>query len=492
MTTPESLQKALDLHRAGQLELAERMYRQLVAAEPNNAPAWHLLGVTAQQRGQHGSAVESIGRAIELDRNQVAFHANLALANAALGRVEEAVAAMRQVIRLQPNEPKPHDDMGLLLARLGRWDEAAECFRHALAIRPDYATAHNNLGNTLNQQGRPREALECFRAAVRAQPDLVGAYNNLANTLKSLGQIDEAIGLYREALRRAPDYVAAKHNLARALAAWNGSPLEGRTILIRCSHGLGDTLQFVRYVPEVRRRGAGRILLAAPDVLHPFLSEASLAELVSPQAEGLEFDVEVSVMDLPCLIRSAEETIPAAPYLRANEPLVAKWRETLAGLGGFQVGIAWQGNRNYAWDHWRSIPLAEFEPLSGVPGVRLISLQKGDGCQQLPQGRFAVTDLGDAFDRQAAFMDTAAIIANLDLVITSDTAVAHLAGALGAPVWVALPFDADWRWQSDREDTRWYATMRLFRQSQRGDWAGVFARIKDALAACKVEQSPGR
>jgi hypothetical protein len=379
------------------------------------------------------------------------------------------------------------------LARLGRWDEAAESFRRALAIRPEYAPARNNLGNALNQQGRPSEAAECFRAAIRAQPDLVQAYNNLGNTLKALGRIDEAIAQYREALRLVPGHAAAAHNLARTLASWNGTPLEGRTILVRCHYGLGDTLQFVRYLPEIYKRGAGRVLLAAREALHPLLAESGYGELVSPQAEGLAYDAEVSLMDLPCLIRPAGESMPAPPYLRAAMPLVEKWRAALESLGGFRVGIAWQGDRRYAWDHLRSIPLSQFEPLAGVSGVRLVSLQKGDGAQQLlaPSRRFTVVDLGEELDRGAAFMDTAAIIANLHLVITSDTSIAHLAGGLAAPVWVGLPLDCDWRWRSEGAGSRWYPTMRLFRQSRRGDWPGVFARIKDALAELVERHAKG-
>jgi hypothetical protein len=221
-----------------------------------------------------------------------------------------------------------------------------------------------------------------------------------------------------------------------------------------------------------------------PNALHPLLAEAGLVELVSPQGPLPSCDVSVGLLYLPCLLKPTEETIPAAPYLRAGAPpLVAKWGKRLRSLGGFQVGIAWQGNRCHAWDHLRSIPLAQFAPLAAVGGVRLIALQEGFGREQLSRlaGRFPVADLGDGDHR--SLMDTAAIIANLDLVITCDSAVAHLAGALGAPVWTALPRGADWRWQLDREDSPWYPTMRLFRQQAVGDWQEVFRRM-----AARLEQ----
>jgi hypothetical protein len=212
------------------------------------------------------------------------------------------------------------------------------------------------------------------------------------------------------------------------------------------------------------------------------LTESGFDGLVEPEAKEPAFDVEVSIMDLRCLLREPDEAIAAEPYLHATQARTDAWRQAMDGLEGFRVGIAWQGNRQYAWDHHRSIALAEFEPLTQIEGVRLVSLQKGVGVEQLAKVPFVVEQLGNALDADAPFCDTAAVIKNLDLVITSDSAVAHLAGALGAPVWVALPFDADWRWQADKEDSQWYSTMRLFRQSARGDWPGVFARLKDAVA----------
>jgi hypothetical protein len=255
-------------------------------------------------------------------------------------------------------------------------------------------------------------------------------------------------------------------------------PLAGRGILVHADHGLGDTLQLVRYVDALVAHGAGRVWLGVQTSLHPLLADSGYRDLVPPEGDGASFDVHISIMDLPCVFRSTDETLPArVPYLRAQTNRAERWRGALSAIGGLKVGIAWQGNRNYAWDHLRSIPLAEFGPLAAVEGVRLVALQQGDGRRQLKDVSFPVVDLGEAVDRDAPFVDTAAIIAGLDLVIASDSALAHLAGALAAPIWLVLPRGAEWRWKHQGETTAWYPTMRLFRQRGGGGWAEVMQQV---------------
>jgi hypothetical protein len=266
---------------------------------------------------------------------------------------------------------------------------------------------------------------------------------------------------------------------------WDGSPLDGRTILVHAEQGLGDTMQFLRYVPLVRRRG-GRVILVCQPPLMRLLSRVPGIERLVAWGEPLpEYDVQVPLMSLPGLFGTTLETVPAeVPYLDAEPALVEAWRHRLGSYAGFQVGIVWQGNPRFRFDRLRSIPLAQFAPLARVPGVHLLSLQKGPGRDQLAAlpGSFPVTDLGHQLDETTgAFLDTAAVMKNLDLVITSDTVAAHLAGALGVPVWVALHDVPDWRWLLDREDSPWYPTMRLFRQTRPGQWEEVFERIAAAL-----------
>jgi hypothetical protein len=262
---------------------------------------------------------------------------------------------------------------------------------------------------------------------------------------------------------------------------WGGGPLEGRTILLHAEQGFGDTIQFVRYAALVIQRG-GDVIVGCPASLVALLASCRGINRLAEQADKLpSFDVHAPLPSLPGIFHTSLETIPAdVPYLFADQDLVEQRRQELRGITGFKIGIAWQGNPKNPNDRNRSISLRCFEPLARCSGVRLLSLQKEAGVDQLQDvaERFPVTELGS---RLGDFMDTAAVMRNLDLVITCDTAIAHLAGALGVPVWVALPFVPDWRWLLDRSDSPWYPTMRLFRQESRGDWQGVFQRIEGAV-----------
>ncbi len=267
---------------------------------------------------------------------------------------------------------------------------------------------------------------------------------------------------------------------------WDGTPLDGRTILLYGEQGMGDTIQFIRYVPRVKE-GGGRVLVQCQNALLHLLSRTpGIDGLVGWGAAPPAFDVWMPLMSLPALFGTTVETIPAElPYVSIEPALIAHWRRQLAALPGFRVGIVWQGSPRHPWDRHRSAPLTAFAPLAEVPGVCLVSLQKGPGSNQLTDrpGGFPVVSLGDLQDTAGPFTDTAAIIANLDLVVTIDSAVAHLAGALGAPVWLALQRSSDWRWPLDRSDSPWYPTARLFRQTTLGDWAPVFRAMADALPA---------
>jgi hypothetical protein len=266
---------------------------------------------------------------------------------------------------------------------------------------------------------------------------------------------------------------------------WDGSRLDGKSILLWCEQGLGDAIQFVRYGIQVKERG-GNVFLECPVNLLSVLRTCPCLDIIV--GEGLpspDFDVQAPLLSLPALCGTTLENVPATvPYLFADEKLVEAWREKLGRAeGNVLIGVVWQGNPRHGWDHWRSFPLTALAPLAAVPGVRLISLQQGPGVEQLRslRGRFQVQDLGKDLDRGGGFADTAAVMANLDLVVTADTAAAHLAGALGVPTWLALAAVADWRWMLGREDTPWYPTMHLFRQRRLNDWADVFEHMAAEL-----------
>jgi hypothetical protein len=260
--------------------------------------------------------------------------------------------------------------------------------------------------------------------------------------------------------------------------------LARRTLLLHAEQGLGDTLQFVRYAKLAEQQN-GDIVVEVQPALMPLLTASGFRGLIPRGSPLPRFDVQAALMSMPRICGTTLETVPAnVPYLAADSRLVENWRERLRSLPGLKVGIAWQGSPGYRFDRFRSIPLVQFAPLAEVAGVQLISLQKNAGAEQIAalEGRFTVADFASKLDAQSgAFMDTAAVMCNLDLVITSDTAAAHLAGGLGVNVWLALWSAADWRWMNDRSDSPWYPTMRLFRQSRQGDWPGVFAQMKSDL-----------
>jgi hypothetical protein len=265
---------------------------------------------------------------------------------------------------------------------------------------------------------------------------------------------------------------------------WDGSPLEGKTILLWCEQGLGDAIHFVRYAKQVQERG-GKVVLECPGSLVELLATCPGGEKVVAEGESLpDFDVQAPLMSLPGLVGTRLETVPAeVPYLSVESELVDWWGRRL-GSKDFKVGLVWQGNPRHPWDGWRSIPLALFAPLAGVPGVRLVALQQGAGAEQVEglKGRFQVEELGDGPEgKDRSFADTAAVMRNLDLVVSVDSSPAHLAGALGVPVWVAVAAVSDWRWMVGREDTPWYPTMRLFRQERLGDWGEAMASMAREL-----------
>jgi tetratricopeptide (TPR) repeat protein len=541
----QPLDEALALARGGRLREAAEAYRRILAADPRHLPALNNLASVLARTGDLAGAIacyeqalavrpdmpelhfnlanclraagaseralQSYHRAVNLAPDFAAGHNNLALLQKAVGDLEGAERSLDEAIRLKPSSAETHYNLGTVrrlrgdlagaqasfekaielrsdaaaLQGLGEvhearldWPRARELYTAALASRPHYARPHCSLGLLLLAEGELDAALDHFDAALTIDPECADAHASRGLVLLSRGDYERGWPEYAW-YRRCPGFVRRPVNWPQ----WEGDPPAGRTMLVYSEHGLGDALQFVRLLPELRRRGAARVPLAVPLALHPLLAESGFDDLVSADGELPPFDVACSLLELPCLLRVTDETIPPAPYLRVGAADIARWRPAVEHGGTFRVGIAWQGRLSYPWDHLRSIPLREFAPLAEIAGVQLVSLQLGEGRGQLAElgGSFPVAEPAGVAER--TLVDTAALIGNLDLVIASDSAVAHLAGALGAPVWVALPRGADWRWQHERETSPWYPTMRLFRQRSLGRWDDVFARMAGELAA---------
>jgi tetratricopeptide (TPR) repeat protein len=533
----------LTLEDEGRLPEAAAAYRLAIAAEPTYIAALGNLGNVFKKQGSWTESEACYKRVLELEPGVPQAHNDLGYLAQLQGRIDEAIQHYQRAISIAPDFAEAHTNLGTALLRAGHPEHAEQACYRAVQLNPNSAEAHADLGAVLKQQGRHMEAIGCCRTALQLSPAFVEGHNNLGVMFAEVDQFDEAVSCYRRALELRADDHTALFNMAEALfrqnaleeaeavcrraaqikpqdpethfllaailltqgklpegfkeyhwrcqgnpwvaavaaPCWDGSPLQGETILLRCEQGFGDAIQFLRYAPMAKLRGA-RVAFECPKPLARLAARAAgVDEVVVEGTQRPEFTYQLPLLSLPAIFETTLETIPAdIPYLSADARCVAKWREELRGYPGLKVGIAWQGNPSYRRDYLRSIALEQFLPLA-MDGVHLISLQHGFGREQLHALRNApIVDLGD---RLGDFYDTAAIVSNLDLVISSDCGVVHLAGALGIEAWLTLPWVSDWRWLRERSDSPWYPSLRLFRQQKLGDWADVFRRIRSNLLA---------
>ena len=586
------LEVGLRHQRAGQLAQAKALYIEVLKVNPSQADALHLLGLIAHQVGQHRIAVETIGRATELEPEVSLYrcslgnalkalgqldeavrayshaircnprfaeaHYNLGTALAALGRIEDAAKAYSVAINLRSDFAEAHYNLGMMLLQLGQLERASSAYAQAIRCNPGYAEAYGNLGKTLQDLGRPDEALAACDAAIGIRPDYAEAHSNRGNVLKALGQLEAAATAHTTAIRLRPDFAASHYNLGNTLKAlgrpgeaieayadairlrpdfadahvnlgmelllsgdlrrgweayewrlrgasrhveprhfagpqWRGESLDGQRILLHAEQGLGDTIQFCRYVPLVAARG-GQVTLEVPRPLLRLLSGLpGVTQLIAAGDPIPAFDVHCSLMSLPFAFGTDLGTIPATgPYIAAAPDKMSYWRARLDRGSTRRVGLVWSGGLRpdqpelAAVNERRNIPLEVIGRLDH-PDIDFISLQKGEPAESAviamqdalwPGGNFtnAAPDIAD-------FEDTAGLIANLDLVISVDTSTAHLAAAMGKPVWLLNRFDSCWRWLEKRDDSLWYPTLRLFRQTAPGDWHGVMRRVAAELAS---------
>lgn len=460
-------------------------YRKAIELKPDFAQAHYNLGNTLRGCGRLAEAIENYRNAVRLKDCYAMAYVNLAMTLKDLGRTAEAVDNYTQAIRLKPDSPQAHNNLGIALKELGRLEEAFESYAEAIRLSPGYAEAHSNLGIALHAHGEHDEALNSFERAIKIKPEYAQAHWNRSLVLLLKGRFEEGWQEYRWRRKTNLAAFAYPHKLDKPL--WDGRPFAGRRLLVHYEQGLGDNLQFVRYLPMVKRLG-GTVIFETPKsmygLLHSFDGIDELVQASSDAPPDAEFDVYTSLMDLPGIFGTTLQNIPdEVPYLHADPAKIEQWRDRLAGEG-FKVGLVWAGRPTGPNEvlslQRRSCALEYFARLADVPGVVLYGLQKGPPAAQVGQlsRRIVAGNLGDRFED---FTDTAAAIENLDMVISIDTSVAHLAGAMGKPVWVLLKTDADWRWLLDRRDNPWYPTMRLFRQKRAGDWDEVLSRVADEL-----------
>lgn len=545
-STAQTLTDALNLHRQGRLREAEKLYTRVLKAQPGNFDALHLLGLAKAQSGQMSEACRLMTAALKINPQAPDAWTNLANVLHALKRNAEALEAADKALALRPGDATALEQRGNALLLLDRPQEAVAAFNAVLARNPRHGEAHLSRGVALGSIGRTADALADFDAVLAQTPLHVEASYNRGNALYALGQTREAIVAYDRVLARAPQHVKALNNRGRALQAldrdreaiecfekaiaadknfadahfnlalsllsvgdlrrgfaeyewrwrrsgmsgprkpgrplWLGEyPLGSKTILLHAEQGLGDTIQFARYAPVLARGGA-RVIMEVQPELKPLLSAVEGVASCHARGEPLPaFDVHCPLGSLPLACKTDAMSIPAGiPYLRANDDRVSAWRARLASLSGKRVALAWAGNPHHANDRNRSIALSALAPLLARTDVSFVSIQR-----ELREGdaemiaRANITHLGDAL---ADMADTAAVLALADLLIAVDTSVAHLAGALGRPIWLMLPFAPDWRWKPDRERSSWYPQARLFTQPEPGDWRSVVVSVGAALS----------
>ncbi len=508
-------------HRAGRLDAAAASYRAILRSQPDHPDALHLLGLVFHQRGNQEEALRLIERALRLAPANAAVANSLGLTLMAQGRLGEAEAAFTRALSCDPDVAEAHNNLGNARVRQGDAAGAAAAYRQAIGLRPDYAEAHANFASALRRLGDLAGAEAAVMRALDLRADYAGALCTLGLIRHEQGAYDDALAAYERALALEPEMAAARANRSTLLLllgrmdegwreyewrwrtegfttprrdftapAWQGEPLARRTILIHAEQGLGSAIQFVRYAPLVAAHSGRVILECQPPLVRLFGSVAKEKEggagsvvLVAKGDPLPGFDVHAPLMSLPRLFATTLDSVPSAvPYLAADPGLRAEWRERLAAVARPRVGVVWAGNPQHHNDRNRSASATALAPLLAMPGVSFVDLQVGTGAEQRrdldADAAAALTSPGGVI---ADFADTAAIVAELDLVISVDTAVAHLAGALARPVWLLVPFVPEWRWLRERTDSPWYPTMRLFRQTCPGDWAGVVAAVAETL-----------
>lgn len=442
------LQRGWQLHQQRRIGEAEQIYRSVLSRAPNDANAWCFLGIALHDQRQYSSAVD----------------------------------CYRRALKFNPNFPIALNNLGNSLRYVNCVEEADQCFQKAIDLKPDYLNAMKNRGTLHLWTGAIDRGLAYYEQALKINPHEAELHRNLGVIYLLQGRFEEGWNEYRWRWR-----VGDLHRANTSIPLWDGSDLNGRRILLTAEQGLGDTLNFVRFAKVLRERDAQTLVHCQPQLLALLQNSPELGPMY-PNSLPLTqpFDVQCSLVDVADILKIHDRNIPSScPYISPSPQLANYWAGKLPRQPGLRrVGIAWQGNPDHQADAFRSIPLAQFEALAEIPNLQLVSLQSGYGVEQLSdwKGTKPILSLGAEIDKTSgAFMDTAAIMQQLDLVITSDTSIAHLAGALGIQTWLALNYVPDWRWMLERSSSPWYPTVTLFRQPALGDWGGVFRMIQRAL-----------
>jgi Flp pilus assembly protein TadD len=501
------------LKKKGQIDEAIECYQKALQLNPHFTAAYCNLGNIFKEKEQLDEAVVCYQKIIQLNPNDFEAYNNLGNTLKTKGELDGAMTCYQKALQLSPNFILAHNNLGTIYIEKKQFDAAIICYQKALRLNPNYADAYYNLGILYSEKEQFDEAIECYQKALQLDPNHFNTFKGLGIVFQEKGQVDNALSCYQKALQVNPNDPEAHWNKALLLLLnshfkegwkefewrwktkkinvahcdfpqplWDGHDIEGLTILLYAEQGLGDTIQFIRYASLVAQQGA-KVIIECQKELIPLLQKVEgVQKAVTFGQQLLEFDIHYPLLSLPLLFDTTIQTIPAKiPYIGVNATSVQKWTSRIkANTSKQKIGLVWAGSPRHKRDRYRSCPLEIFAPLARLSNMTFYSLQKGDAAEQAknpPEGMNIVDFTEDIHD----FSDTAAVIENLDLTISVDTSVAHLAGAMGKPVWTLLPFAPDWRWMLNRADSPWYPTMRLFRQPSPGDWETVIKNISKDL-----------
>jgi hypothetical protein len=508
--------EAINFHQIGLLEKAEEIYLKVLKVEPQNSDLFNLMGVIAYQRNQLETAFDFFNQAIAINPNVSSYHSNRGAVYKQRGQFLEAMENYKTAIFLDPKSAEIYTNLSAIQIELGQLEEAISNCETAIFHKPEFAEAYYNRANAYKKMHKYELALDSYEKSIALKPTYVQAYYNMGNLFQEFLQLPSAIKSFNEAIRLSPEYpephlnssickllcgsliegwelyewrwktkelIGASRNFIQPF--WlDGECLKGKTILLHAEQGLGDTIQFCRYVKLIVDLGAKVIIEVQRPLVKILTNFAGVTTLIAQGDPVPDFDYHCPLLSLPLAFKTDINSIPNPhQYLIAEPSRVALWKDRL-GSDSFKIGISWQGSTGPG-AKGRSFNLAQLVKIAHLPNVQLISLQKGYGSEQMQNLPFGmkVLDLGDALDADGAFLDTAAVMKNLDLVISCDTAVVHLAGALGVKTWVALKFVPDWRWMLDRTDSPWYPSLTLYRQEVAGEWGPVFDKMRQDLIA---------
>ena len=496
----------------GDFKGAAVSFQKAVDLNPELVEAQYNLGNAFYEESRLDQAISCFQETVNLRPDFAEAHNNMGIALYKKGRLSEAIACFQNTLRQNPGFPDSYKNLGDLLEEQNKPDQAIQQYEKAIELRPDYIEAYFNMGNVFHAQGKLDKAARCYQKALQINPEHIDAYANLGKTFKDQGELEKALSCYDKGISLKPEHAELLFDRSTVLLLmgdfyegwqgyerrfdrpswkttyphhldiprWDGSPFIGKTLFIHCEQGFGDILQFARYLPMVKARGGKVVFETLKPLMKLFEGFPGVDALVEglsngDQAEGCDF--YMPLMSLPGLFGTSLKTIPArTPYIHAELKKIEYWNERFVKKG-LRVGLVWEGKDT---DPNRSCPIERFTALAEVQGVQWFGLQKGKAAAQaeeLHRG-MRLFNIGEEFDD---FSDTAGAIENMDLIISIDTAVAHLTGAMGKPVWVLLKFSPDWRWLMKREDSPWYPTMRLFRQPKSGDWGAVIKRVAEEL-----------